>query len=170
MSSADASSFFTSIAHHLESQRAVRNLRGDVHCVVTGAEEVQVLGEGLPGTPRDTFVERAAGNVLDTFHELDERRLLAGGTRREAHAAVAHYEGGHTIAERRIELVVPGGLAVVVGVNVDPTRCHHGAGCVDGAIAVERTADGREDAVVDRYVTGELLGARTVDDRAALDD
>ena len=72
------------LAHHLEAQRAVGELGGDVERVVARAEEVEVLREALPGAPRHPLGERAAGDVLDALHQLDQRGLLTGRARREA--------------------------------------------------------------------------------------
>ena len=95
--------------------------------------------------------------------------LLAWRARREAHAAVTHHERGHAVAERRVELVVPGDLAVVVRVDVDPARRDHRALGVDRAVAVEPAADRGDPVAVDADVAGEPCGPRAVDDRAAPD-
>ena len=50
------------------------------------------------------------------------RSRSAGRTGREADAAVAHHDGGDAVPRRRQQAAVPGGLAVVVGVDVDEAR------------------------------------------------
>ena len=49
--------------------------------------------------------------------------LVAPG-RRETHAAVAHDDSGRAVPGRRRDLRVPGDLAVVVRVHVDPSGSH----------------------------------------------
>ena len=78
-------------------------------------------GNDLPA-PRDALVQRGAGDVLDALHELDEPVVPVGPHRREADAAVAHDHGRDAVPRRRREQRVPGDLAVVVRVHVDPAR------------------------------------------------
>ena len=109
------------LAHHVEAQRAVGHVGGEVDVVVAAVERVEELGERLPG-PRQALVERGAGDVLHALHELDEPVVVGGPHRREADAAVAGHDGGDAVPRRRDEAVVPGGLAVVVHVDVDEAR------------------------------------------------
>ena len=74
--------------------------------------------ERLP-LPRDAFVQRGAGDVLDALHQADQPVVLVGPHRREADAAVAHHDRRHAVLARRREQRVPGDLAVVVRVDVD---------------------------------------------------
>ena len=74
--------------------------------------------EGLPA-PGHALGQRRAGDVLDAFHQLDQPSSWPGPNGREADAAVAHDERRDAMAGRRVERVVPGDLAVVVGVDVD---------------------------------------------------
>ena len=91
--------------------------------------------------------------------------------RGEPDAAVAHDDGGHPVPARRRDLRVPGGLAVVVGVDVDPARRDEEAVGVDDAAgrAVD-LADGGDDAAVDGDVAGPGRAPRSVGDGAAPDD
>ena len=157
------------LSHHLEAQRPVGQLRRDVERVATRPEEVEVLREALPRAPRDPLREGTARDVLHPFHQLDQRRLLARRARSEAHAAVAHDERGDPVAERRVELIVPRRLPVVVRVHVDPARRHDGAVGVDRAVALETAADGGDAPVVDRDVAGDAVGPGAVHDRPAPD-
>ncbi len=118
------------LAHHVGAQRGVRNLGGDVDRARRGVECVEVLGEGLP-LPVDALVERGAGDVLDTLHQLDEEVLAIGAHGGEAHTAVPHHDGGHAVPARRGHVGIPRGLAVVVGVDVDPPRHQDEAVAVD---------------------------------------
>ena len=109
------------VAHHVQAQRAVGHLGGEVDVVRTPFEGVEVLGKRLP-LPRDAFVQRGAGDVLDAFHELDEPIAVGRTHRREAHAAVAHHHGGDPVPRRGRQPRVPHRLAVVVRVDVDDAR------------------------------------------------
>ena len=159
------------LTHHVVPHRAVGDLGADVERVAAARDVVHVVGERLPLTPLHALVQGGAGDVLDAFHQLDQCLLAARTDRREADAAVAHDDGGRTIAGRGIHHVVPADLAVVVGVHVDPARRddrtvgvdHLAGGLVDGA------ADGHDHAVTYADVTGDRRGAGPVDDRSTLD-
>ena len=97
------------------------HLGGEVDVVGAAVERVEELGEGLPG-PRQALVQRGAGDVLDALHQLDEALVVGRADRREADAAVAGDDRGDAVPRRRAEPVVPGGLAVVVHVDVDEAR------------------------------------------------
>ena len=125
------------LAHDVDPQRGVGEERGDVDGVAAPIEGVEVLAEGLP-LPLDALVQRRAGDVLDALHQLDQPGLLAGAHRGEAHPAVAGDDGRDAVARRRVEHLVPGGLAVVVGVDVDEAGGDDEPGGVDdlGGVAV----------------------------------
>ena len=107
----------TALAHHVRTQRCVRHLGGNVHCVLTTVECVEIIGEGFP-IPREALGECRTGDVLHTLEHRDEERVIRGLGRGEAHAAVAHHERGDAVDGRRGEKRVPRGLTVVVGVDV----------------------------------------------------
>ena len=153
------------LAHDVHAQRRVRQEGGDVHRVLAAVERVEVLGEGLP-LPLDALVQRGAGDVLDALHQLDEAFLPAGAHRGEADAAVAGDDGGDTVAGRRVEDRVPGGLTVVVRVDVDePGRDEQPGGVDDlGRVAVDVLADLDDHAALDRHIAHEAGAAGAVDD------
>ena len=108
------------LAHHVEAERAVGELCRHVHVVGSGLDGVEVRPEALP-RPLDPLVQHGAGDVLDALHEGDEPVVRVGPHRGEPHAAVAHHGGGDAVPARGGHAGVPGGLAVVVGVDVDET-------------------------------------------------
>ena len=111
------------IAHHVGAQRTVRDLRADVeHASASRPAASRYSGKLLP-PPRDAFGERAAGDVLHAFHQLDQPVVTIGCGRREPDAAVAHHHGGDAVPARRRHPRVPGHLRVVVGVHVHEARC-----------------------------------------------
>jgi hypothetical protein len=118
------------LPHHVRAHRPVGHLGADVEHVGARFQDVQVLGKALPA-PLDALGERRSGDVLDALHQADQEVLLARAHRGEADAAVAHHQGRDAVPARRREQRVPGGLSVVVGVDVHPARGHHLAASVD---------------------------------------
>src|SRR5690606_7336674 len=104
---------------------------------------------------RQAFVQGGAGDVLDAFHELDEAAVIGGSHRGEADAAVAHHHRGDALPRRRRQLAVPGGLAVIVGVDVDEAGGDECAVGVDlpGAVRLD-PSDGGDAVAVDGDVGG----------------
>ena len=137
------------LAHHVQAERAVGDLGAEVDVAGPLVEVVEVLGEGLP-RPRQAFVQRRAGDVLDALHQLDQPLVIGRADGGEADAAVAHHDRGDAVPARRRQLDVPRRLAVVVGVDVDePGRDEGAVGVELAAAAPVDVADGGDDAVVD---------------------
>src|SRR5438132_5150324 len=141
-------------------------------------ERVEILGERLP-IPLDAFGESRAGNVFGAFHQLDQPLLATFGHRGEPDTSVAGDDGGDTVAGRRVEQFIPGGLAVVVRVHIDePWRDEKTAGVDDFARVghdAARTVARRAENIGDESstygdVAGEPLATGAVDDGAALDE
>ncbi len=109
------------LAHDVEAQRAVGELRAQVDVVRPALDRVEVLAEALPG-PVDPLVEHGTRDVLHPLHQRDQARVRVGPHRREAHAAVAHDGGRDAVPARRRHALVPGRLPVVVRVDVDEAR------------------------------------------------
>ena len=148
----------------------MRDVARDVGGVATPVEHVEVVGEGLPLAPRHPVGERGAGDVLDAFHHVDELLVVGRAHGREADAAVAEHDGRDAVGGRGLQAVVPGDLAVVVGVEIEEPGRHQRAVGVDllrrGLVDL---ADGDDAAVADADVAGERVGAGAVDDRSAAD-
>ena len=141
------------LAHDVRAYRAVRHLRGDVDRARHLLDRVEVVGESLPA-PLDALGQRAARDVLDALHQLDEPLLAARAYRRESHAAIAHDDRRDPVPRRRGEQRIPADLTVVMGVDVDEP------GGDDEPVGVDRAPGGGsrkvtdlgDDAVVDRHV------------------
>ena len=159
------------LAHHVAAHRAVRHLRAEVH-------HVRRAGRARRGTRGSVSqphwmpaVSAAPGMSSTPSISPMSHSWRSGGHRREADAAVAHHDGGDAVPARRRELLVPGGLAVVVGVDVDEAGRDERAVGVDllAAAAVDRPDLG-DDAVGDGDVGGAGRRAGAVDDGAPSDD
>ena len=112
------------------------------------AEGVEIFGEGLP-VPRQAFRHaRARGCPRRLPSRLISVVLVLRPAGREADAAVAHHHGGDAVARRGREALVPGRLAVVVGVDVDEARRHELALGVDLLAARAGDLADRGDAAV----------------------
>ncbi len=150
------------VAHHVPSQRRVGDLRRDVDRVRRRLQGVEVLGEGLP-LPPDALVQRGAGDVLHALHERDQPLPLVRPDRGKAHAAVAHHHGRDTLPRRRRDQRVPGGLPVVVRVDVDPAGRHQEPVGVELVPAgCRQRADLGDAPVVDGHVGAAQGGPRAV--------
>ena len=154
----------TPIAEHIGPHRGVRHSRAEIERARHLGEGVDVFTEGLPA-PVDAFVQRRAGDVLDRLHQLDQECLAAGADRGEADATVPHHCRGDAVVDRRTHHGIPGGLAVVVSVHVDPTGGDERTVGLDLARSglVDLT-DGNDLVAVDRHVGGDRCCTGAVDD------
>ena len=90
------------------------------------------------------------------FHQLDQELVVRRAHRREADAAVAHDRRRDAVPAEGRQQRVPGGLAVVVGVDVDPAGGDDHARRVDLAPGGAEGLADRDDAVaIDRDVADE---------------
>src|SRR5581483_8095157 len=88
----------------------------------------------------------------------------------EPDTAVAHDDGRHAVPARRRQLRIPAHLAVVVGVDVDPTgRENEPAGVDLTPPALVDGADGTDPRAVDGDVAAERWSAGAVRDRRPAD-
>ena len=158
------------LAHHIDPQRRVRQLRGDVNVELACIQRIEILGEGFP-VPGQAFDHDHLGHVFHAFHELDQDLALIGLAGRKADAAIAHDHRGHAMAGRRRKTMLPGGLSVEVGVHVDKARGHQQTLGIDffACCSADR-ADGGNAAVLDGDVCDARLAAKAVMDGAAADD
>ncbi len=140
------------LPHHVQPQRAVRDLDRDVDVEGPAVERVHELGEGLPG-PGQALVEHRARDVLDPFHQLDQPPAVGRPDRREADPAVAGDDRRDPVPGRRDHPLTPRRLAVVVGMDVDEPRRDEEAGRVD--------RPGRRPSIVDATLVMRLPSTAT---------
>ena len=157
------------LTHDVGPDGGVGDVGPDIEGELPAGERVEILREALPRPP-DALGQGAAGDVLDALHQLDQLGVPVGPHRGEADPAVAQDGRRDAVPARRGEVVVPGHLAVEVGVDVDEAGCHQQAVGVDHpAGAAVDGADLGDEAGCDGHVGG--AGGRTaaVDDRASPD-
>jgi hypothetical protein len=158
------------VAEHVGAHRTVGHVGAHVDRAGHRLERIEVFGEALP-RPLHAFGERGAGDVLDAFHQPDQPLPAVGRGWREADPAVAHHHGGDPVPRGGRHLRIPGRLAVVMRVDVDPARGDDFARGVDLVRALAMNLpDGGDQPVLDRDVSSEARGAGAVDDRAVPDD
>src|SRR6516165_5294064 len=96
--------------------------------------------------------------------------MIAHTDRRETDAAIAHDRGGHAVLRRRRNVLAPGHLAVVMGVDVDETRRDQSSLGVDFILTLcGNLSDLGDAAVLDRDIGLEQLVAAAIRDRPAAD-
>ena len=158
------------ITHGIEAQRRMGQLRADVHRVVAAFQRIQVLRKRLPG-PIYAFGQHRAGDVLDALHQVDQVIGAARAHRREADAAIAEHGGCDPVPARGREKGIPGGLAVVMGVDVDEAGRDQQAAGIDHPLRVAQlVADGDDEPALHRHISRVGRRAGAVDDSAALDE
>ena len=157
------------LAHHVQAQRVVRHQGHEVQAVRHAVQGARVLAETLPA-PAHAFGQHRFGNLFHALHQVDQLRLLARAHGCEADAAVAHHQRRHAVVDAGREGLVPAGLAVVMGVDVDEARQQVGACGVDAALC--RAGDAAhfgDAAVADGHIGRVGCGAGAVDDGGAAD-
>ena len=158
------------LAHDIDPQGVVGDLRRNVDGARQPRERVEVIGEALP-VPFEAFGQRDAGNVLHALHQIDQRLLVLLADGGEAHAAIAERDGRGAVPGGRRQDGIPGRLAVIVRVHIDPARRDDPPVGLHLAPAGTGLAADLDDAVaVDGDVALRRRRARAVNDTAAPDD
>ena len=106
------------LAHHIHPHRGVGQLGADIDVEAPPAERVQVVGETLP-VPGQALAEHREGDVLHPLHQAHQPVVVLGFAGGEANPAIAYDHAGHPVPGRGLHALVPGGLAVIVGMDVD---------------------------------------------------
>ena len=84
------------VTHHIDAQRMVRDLRRDIDRARHAFERVEKIGKALP-IPLEAFGQYRAGDVLDPFHQIDQRVTVVRPDRRKADAAIAEQDRRHAV-------------------------------------------------------------------------
>ena len=126
------------LAHGRDAQRRVGHLGADIHDTGHGRQGIEIVGKTVP-TEIHACGEHGGGNVLHRLHESNEEILVPRAQRRDADAAIAEHGGGDAMPRRRREIGIPGGLAVVMGVDIDPAGEHQLPLRIDLALARPQT-------------------------------
>jgi hypothetical protein len=63
------------LAHHIDAQCGVRQLRADVHVEVALREPIHVVRKAFPG-PGQSCAQHRLGNILDAFHQLNQPLMI----------------------------------------------------------------------------------------------
>src|SRR6185437_12454043 len=156
-------------AHHIDAHGGVRQLGADIDVELPLRQPRHVIRKAFP-RPRNPRAQDRLGNILDAFHELDQALVIAGLAGREADPAIAHDGGGNAVLRRGRDVLAPGDLAVIMGVNVDKARRHQFAAGVDFLLALaQNLADLADPAVRDGDVRFEQVAPEPVGDVAAAD-
>ena len=158
------------VAHDIDAQRQMRDLRGDVDRARPAFQLVHVFGEALP-LPVQAGGQHGIGNLLDAFHQIHQRLAVMLLHRREADAAIAEHHRRDAVPARRRQQRIPHRLSVIMRVHVDPAGRDQQAVGVD--VAPGRAllaAHGGDAAVGDRNVAREGCLAGAIDDGAAAND
>ena len=137
------------LAHHVGAHRAVGNLgsprrrsaasppaRPGIRGKVSHSQSRCPRRGRCPGCPRRPSISWIRNSLT-----------VRARTGCEAHAAVAHHHRGDAVPARRREVGVPGDLAVVVGVHVDPAGQHELAAGVNLLASFAHVGSDRDDAV-----------------------
>src|ERR1700754_2486836 len=147
----------------------MRQLRADIDVEIALRQPFHVIREAFP-RPRDAGAQYRFRNILDAFHQLNQALVVAWPTRGEADAAIAHDGGGDTVLRRGRDVLAPGDLTVVMGMNIDEARCYQFAAGVDLLRALGGDlADLGDAAIRDGDIRLEQFTAQSVGDVAAAD-
>ena len=131
---------------------------------------VEILGKRLP-VPFDACGQRSTRYVFHALHQANEKVVLVFLDGREADAAVATDGGGHAMIARWRQMRVPGGLGIIVGVDIDEAGRNGQTVGIDLASALCRdSADVGKAAVVYRYVCAAGLATGPVYDGPTADN
>ena len=157
------------VAHDIDAQRRVADVRGEVQQRAPSTNRVEVLAERFE-LPRDAGVEGGRIHVLDLFHGARDEVAIGGASGSDREAAVTRDHRGDAVVARWCERRIPEHLSVVVRVNVDETRGHHATGGVDDFVAIEVRTNGGDATVFEANIGGESRCSGAVDHATVLDD
>ena len=148
----------------------MRHLSADIDRTGLAFQRIQELWKAFP-VPFQAFRQHDAWDILNAFHQVDQRVVVLGLTRGEADAAIAEKHGCHAMPGGRRQHRVPGGLTVIMGVNINPTWRYKQTFRINFALAgANFTTNLNELVAVNGNVAKEALCARSINDRATAND
>ena len=154
------------LAHHIDAERGMRHLGGDVGIVGARGDGIEEIREAVP-VPRQAFAQHDFGDVFHALHQVDQQVMLVLVARREAHAAVAEQHGRGPVPGRRRQPVAPGHLRIIVRMHVDEAGRYKLAARVDLLGPLGNVSADRLDLAVDYGEVGLIsVAARPIDDGA----
>src|SRR5690606_15088024 len=108
---------------------------------------------GLP-VPGQALGHHRLGDILDPFHHVHEGLPVRRAARGKPHTTVTHHHRSHPVVGGLQQVLRPGHLAVVVGVDIHEPRGHQLAAGVDFRPAATGDAGchGGDDTVADGHV------------------
>ena len=133
-------------------------------------------GRGSSGTRRSSHPRHTGRSIsIGMSSTLCIRPIRfscsSGQTGAEAHAAVPHDDGRRPVPGQQRHQRIPVDLAVVVGIDVDPTQCDQQTVGVDDVGSRRAAPADRQDAAdLHEHIRRPARGARAVHDRSALDE
>ncbi len=158
------------LAHDIDAQRMMRDLRRDIDRPRHAGQRVEIIREALP-FPVQSFGQGRAGDVLDGFHQVDQLGAVLLAHRREADAAIAEQDRRDAMPGGGGQHRVPGRLAVVMGVDIDPAGGDQQPVGLDDPFRRTGLAANRDDPVaLDRDIAGKARRASAVENGPAAND
>ncbi len=146
------------------------DIGADVHVILTRAQEIEKFGEGFP-FPGNPLRHHHAGDILNPFHQTDEVVMIVRSAGRETDAAVAHDRGCHAMGGGGGEPLRPGGLRVIMRMDIDKAGRDQLAAGVDDLIGgAVNPADGRNFPVQNGDIGLKRFSAASIRDGSVLDD
>ena len=124
------------VAHHVDAQRRVADVGGEVEHACRAARP-RPGTRGTSRSPTGCRPRARPASMSSTFSRVRAISSRSLGRRRgDREAAVAGDDGGDAVEARRRQRRVPEHLGVVVGVDVDEAGGDHAAGGVELVVAV----------------------------------
>ena len=114
---------FGRFAHDMHAQGRMRDHGGDIHVIGPRIQRVHVFGEAFP-IPRQAFGQHNFRQILNAFHQLHQHIAPFGPARRKTNTAIAKQRGGHAIDRRRKQPAAPGGLRIIMRVDIHKAGRH----------------------------------------------
>ena len=110
----------TAVTHHKCPKCTVRNLCAHVEHVGSALKGVQIFGERSP-FPFNALHHCGAGNIFNSFHEVDKPLMALGCCWSKTNSAIAHHNRSNSMPTAWCQPWIPCCLSVVMRVHIDPS-------------------------------------------------